>query len=136
MPSRRSAPWASPRSCRCRGWRRRWPPFGGARGHRSSIAWSSRGASSAAVDSQPPAGRCFRLARMECQMNYTLEGFIKDARSALEDNEGPAGREKVRVLLERLLTNRSFVDEVVGPSAPIGTRKLYEDKDLGFVVLA
>ena len=47
-------------------------------------------------------------------------------------DEGPAGREKVRVLLEQLLTNKSFVDEAVGPAAPLGTRKLYEDKDLGF----
>ena len=69
-------------------------------------------------------------------MTYTLDAFIKDAKSALKDNEGPAGREKVRVLLENLLTNKSFVDEAVGPAAPIGTRKLYEDKDLGFVVLA
>src|SRR2546430_113504 len=28
MPSRRLAPWASPRSCRCRGWRRRGAPIG------------------------------------------------------------------------------------------------------------
>ena len=69
-------------------------------------------------------------------MTYTLDAFIKDAKSALEGNEGPAGREKVRVLLEKLLGNKSFVDEAVGPAAPIGTRKLYEDKDLGFVVLA
>ena len=69
-------------------------------------------------------------------MTNALDAFIKDARSALEDNEGPAGREKVRVLLEKLLANKSFVDEAVGPAAPIGTRKLYEDKDLGFVVLA
>ena len=40
------------------------------------------------------------------------------------------------MLLEKLLTNKAFVDEAVGPAAPIGTRKLYEDKDLGFVVLA
>ena len=69
-------------------------------------------------------------------MTYALDAFIKDAKSALADIEGPAGREKVRVLLEKLLTNKSFVDEAVGPAAPIGTRKLYEDKDLGFVVLA
>ena len=69
-------------------------------------------------------------------MTYTLDAFIKDAKSALADNEGPAGREKVRMLLEKLLGNKSFVDEAVGPAAPIGTRKLYEDKDLGFVVLA
>jgi hypothetical protein len=73
---------------------------------------------------------------MEYAMTYTLDAFIKDAKLALKDNEGPAGREKVRVLLEKLLTNKSFVDEAVGPAAPIGTRKLYEDRDLGFVVLA
>jgi hypothetical protein len=69
-------------------------------------------------------------------MTYTLDAFIKDAKSALKTTDGPAGREKVRVLLEKLLTNQSFVDEAVGPAAPIGTRKLYEDKDQGFVVLA
>ena len=69
-------------------------------------------------------------------MTYTLDAFVKDAKSALKDHEGPAGREKVRVLLEKLLANKSFVEEAVGPAAPIGTRKLYEDKDLGFVVLA
>src|SRR4030095_13094879 len=69
-------------------------------------------------------------------MTYTLDAFIKDAKSVLADTEGPAGREKVRMLLEKLLGNKSFVDEAVGPAAPIGTRKLYEDKDLGFVVLA
>ena len=66
----------------------------------------------------------------------TRAALIKEAKSALEGNEGPAGREKVRLLLEKLLANKSFVDEAVGPAAPIGTRKLYEDKDLGFVVLA
>ena len=43
------------------GWRRRCAPCGFTRARRRSIAWSSRGASWAAVDSQPPAGRCFRL---------------------------------------------------------------------------
>ena len=69
-------------------------------------------------------------------MAYTLDVFIKDAKSALQTNDGPAGRERVRLLLEKLLANPSFVDDAVGPSAPLGTRKLYEDKDLGFVVLA
>jgi hypothetical protein len=69
-------------------------------------------------------------------MTYTLDAFIKDAKLALQDHEGPAGREQVRVLLEKLLANKAFVDEAVGPDAPLGTRKLYEDKDLGFVVLA
>jgi hypothetical protein len=69
-------------------------------------------------------------------MTYTLDAFVKDAQAALKATAGPAGREKVRVLLEKLLTNKAFVDEAVGPAAPSGTRKLYEDKDLGFVVLA
>ena len=69
-------------------------------------------------------------------MTYTLDAFVKDAQSALTTYEGAAGREQVRVLLEKLLANKDFVDEAVGPAAPMGTRKLYEDKDLGFVVLA
>ena len=69
-------------------------------------------------------------------MTYTLDAFVKDAQAALKGNPGPAGREKVRVLLEKLLGNTGFVDQAVGPAAPMGTRKLYEDKELGFVVLA
>ncbi|HYX00983.1 MAG TPA: hypothetical protein VE963_02775 [Reyranella sp.] len=69
-------------------------------------------------------------------MTYTLDAFVKDAKAALGAEAGPAGREKVRVLLEKLLTNKTFVDEAVGPGAPSGTRKLYEDKEQGFVVLA
>lgn len=69
-------------------------------------------------------------------MTYTLDAFTKDAKTALKADTGPGGREKVRVLLEKLLANKAFVDEAVGPAAPLGARKLYEDKDLGFVVLA
>jgi len=69
-------------------------------------------------------------------MTYTLDTFVKDAKAALGAETGPASREKVRVLLEKLLTNQAFVDEAVGPAAPMGARKLYEDKELGFVVLA
>ena len=69
-------------------------------------------------------------------MTYTLDDFVKDAQAALKAHDGPTGREQVRVLLEKLLTNKQFVDEAVGPAAPLGARKLYEDKGLGFVVLA
>jgi predicted metal-dependent enzyme (double-stranded beta helix superfamily) len=69
-------------------------------------------------------------------MTYTLDGFVKDAQAALKADTSPGGREKVRLLLEKLLTNKAFVDEAVGPAAPMGTRKLYVDKDQGFVVLA
>ena len=69
-------------------------------------------------------------------MTYTLDGFVKEAQAALKTDTGPGGREKVRVLLEKLLAEKAFVDEAVGPAAPKGTRKLYVDKDQGFVVLA
>ncbi len=69
-------------------------------------------------------------------MTYTLDAFVKDVRTTLKAQEGPAAREQVRVLLEKLLANKQFVDEAVGPAAPTGTRKLYEDKEFGFVVLA
>jgi hypothetical protein len=69
-------------------------------------------------------------------MTYTLEGFIGDCRAALKEHPGAAGREKVRELLERLLACKAFVEDAVGERAPTGTRKLYEDVELGFVVLA
>ena len=65
-----------------------------------------------------------------------LKTAVASAHAALAAHNDPSGREQVRQLLEKLLTNKSFVDEAVGPAAPMGTRKLYEDKDLGFVVLA
>ena len=69
-------------------------------------------------------------------MTYTLEGFIDDCRAALKEHAGPSGRDKVRGLLERLLADKKFVEDAVGEQAPVGTRKLYEDAELGFVVLA
>lgn len=69
-------------------------------------------------------------------MTYTLDAFVADTRAALGAHPGPDGREKVRALLEKLLAVPAFVEEAVGPQAPLGTRKLYEDKELGFVVLA
>lgn len=69
-------------------------------------------------------------------MTYTLDAFVSDTQAVLRADTGPGGRQKVRVLLEKLLAEKKFVDEAVGPAAPIGTRKLYENMDLGFVVLA
>ncbi len=59
-------------------------------------------------------------------MTYSLDAFTKDAKAALAGTSGPAGPEKVRVLLEKFLTNKDFVDEAVGPAALMGARKLYE----------
>ena len=69
-------------------------------------------------------------------MPYDLDQFIADTRAALKRDPGPAGREKVRADLERLLTNKDFVAQTCGEDVPAGLKVLYEDKELGFQVLA
>jgi hypothetical protein len=69
-------------------------------------------------------------------MPYGLDEFIDDCRAILKRDSGPAGREDVRKHLERLLTNKDFVAATCGDDVPTGLKVLYEDKDLGFQVLA
>ena len=69
-------------------------------------------------------------------MPYELQQFIDDTRNALKRDPGPGGRESVRVNLERLLANKDFVAKTCGEDVPAGLKVLYEDKDLGFQVLA
>ena len=68
-------------------------------------------------------------------MAYTLDAFCKDCRAALTADTGPAGRQSVRALLEKLLAEEDFLAAHV-LSAPPGRHTLYEDPELGFVVLA
>jgi predicted metal-dependent enzyme (double-stranded beta helix superfamily) len=69
-------------------------------------------------------------------MAYTLEQFIADCRANLSRDPGPAGRERVRADLERLLANQEFVSAYCGDDQPRGLKVLYEDPKLGFQVLA
>jgi hypothetical protein len=69
-------------------------------------------------------------------MSYDLDQFAADCRAILSRDPGPSGREKVRVQLERLLADQDFVQHYCGDDAPQGLKLLYEDKDLGFQVLA
>jgi predicted metal-dependent enzyme (double-stranded beta helix superfamily) len=69
-------------------------------------------------------------------MPYDLDQFTSDCRSILERDPGPTGREQVRRNLERLLSNKEFIDEYCGEHAPRGLTVLYEDPDLGFQILA
>lgn len=68
-------------------------------------------------------------------MSYTLEKFCEDVRTALETRPGPAGREQVRVLLERLLKDEAFVAGYCGADAEPGVRTIYRDAKTGFNVL-
>ena len=69
-------------------------------------------------------------------MAYELDQFIADTRAILQRDPGPTGREDVRRHLERLLANKDFVAATCGEDVPTGLKVLYEDKDLGFQVLA
>jgi predicted metal-dependent enzyme (double-stranded beta helix superfamily) len=69
-------------------------------------------------------------------MAYDLDQFIADCCTTLTRDSGPAGREQVRVNLERLLANSEFIRATCGDDAPHGLKVLYEDPKLGFQVLA
>ena len=69
-------------------------------------------------------------------MPYDLDQFVADTRAALTRDAGPTGRETVRANLERLLTNKDFVAQTCGDDVPLGLKVLYEDKELGFQILA
>jgi hypothetical protein len=69
-------------------------------------------------------------------MSYHLDQFAADCRTILAGDPGPGGREQVRVRLEQLLRNQDFLDRYCGEDAPRGLTVLYEDKELGFQILA
>jgi predicted metal-dependent enzyme (double-stranded beta helix superfamily) len=69
-------------------------------------------------------------------MSYELEQFIADCRRTLKADSGPAGRDKVRGLLEQLVSDKNFIAKHCSASAPFGLHVLYDDPELGFQVLA
>src|SRR5258708_13255797 len=69
-------------------------------------------------------------------MPYDLDQFSADCRQTLYRDPGPAGRDQVRAKLERLLANQDFIKSTVGGDVPLGLKVLYEDKEMGFQVLA
>jgi len=69
-------------------------------------------------------------------MPYDLNRFVDDCRAALKRDPGPAGREKIRVLLERLLQDRDFIAAHCSDSTPKGLYVLHDDAELGFQILA
>ena len=69
-------------------------------------------------------------------MSYNLKPFIEECRAALRRDPGPAGRENVRVLLERLLRDEEFLAAHCADSTPKGLYVLHDDAELGFQILA
>ena len=69
-------------------------------------------------------------------MPYTLDEFATDCRIALSDDSGTSGRKKICARLRKLLIEDAFVNAHCGPELESGTSLLYEDKDLGFQIVA
>lgn len=68
-------------------------------------------------------------------MAITLERFAADCRTALKENPGTKGREKVRDLVKQALADADFVAKHIPPGVP-ERHVLYEDPELGFTILA
>ena len=68
-------------------------------------------------------------------MNFTLESFAGEVRKALQSDPSPAGREKVRALVEEALRDESFIKSYINDNTP-ERQVIYEDPDLGFCVCA
>jgi hypothetical protein len=74
--------------------------------------------------------------REDFAVAYDLDQFIADCRNSLRADPGPAGREKVRLNLERLLSNKEFIEKYCGEKVERGLKLLYEDPELKFQILA
>ncbi len=66
---------------------------------------------------------------------YELGDFCSDVKIALTTQDGDEARESIRQKLEKLLTNEVFVATHCHEDAKVGVHVLYEDDDLGFMVL-
>ena len=68
-------------------------------------------------------------------MPLTLPTFAANIRVVLQEDDSPAGREQVAVLLRDALRDRAFIDSLFDADAP-ERKVVYEDPQLGFCILA
>ena len=68
-------------------------------------------------------------------MNFTLESFAAECHRLLKDDPSPAGREKVRGLVEEALKDEKFIATYINDNTP-DRQVIYEDPELGFCVCA
>lgn len=68
-------------------------------------------------------------------MAYTLKSFARACHAVLTEDPGPSGRVKLRALVEEALKDKAFVEANIRPDGP-ERKLLYEDPELGFVILA
>ena len=69
-------------------------------------------------------------------MEYTLEQFAGDCRTALREQETKAARETIRACCSRACNDDGFVAVHFGPDNTSPRKILYEDPELGFCILS
>ena len=69
-------------------------------------------------------------------MTETMDRFAAQCRTILKEDSGPKGREKVKSLLEDLLSKGDLAELHLGPGNKSPRTLLYQDPDLGFCILA
>jgi len=67
-------------------------------------------------------------------MAFTIDAVAQQVRNFLLADQGPAGREQVRVYLQDVVSDQAFASEYLDDSQP-QRRVLYEDEALGFAIL-
>ncbi|HAA91045.1 MAG: hypothetical protein CMM48_03985 [Rhodospirillaceae bacterium] len=68
-------------------------------------------------------------------MTYGKDEFIADCRSAMRTLPGDEARESIRVSMEKLLENKEFIAENLGPDREEGRHTVYRDEETGFNLL-
>jgi hypothetical protein len=68
-------------------------------------------------------------------MGYTLDLFASECRRILAADPGPAGRERVRDLVQEVLKDEKFLATYLNDNTP-DRQVIYEDPDLGFCICA
>lgn len=69
-------------------------------------------------------------------MSDKIEAFGRECHDILKAEPGPAGLEKVRARLEEILVDPDVIATHLGPDNTENRKVLYEDPELGFLVLS
>jgi hypothetical protein len=68
-------------------------------------------------------------------MGYTIETFAGECQRLLKADSTPAGRERVRLLVEDVLKDEKFTGQYLNERTP-ERQVIYEDAELGFCICA
>ena len=68
-------------------------------------------------------------------MSFTLDSFAAEVHRILQADPSPAGREKIRRLVEEALQDQQFIAAYVNDNTP-DRQVVYEDPEIGFCVCA